>query len=96
MGKYNCTYCGKPANLRETMKVMHRYGQTYHRRMEPICAECMQNILGSYYDAAEDFTDDDEEPDISIDEAAAYYLSSGDPDDTYGYTVEELEEYLRG
>ena len=77
------------------MKVMHRYGQTYHRKMEPICAECMQNILGSYYDAAEDFTDDDE-PSIPIDEAAAYYLSSGDPDDTYGYTVEELEEYLRG
>lgn len=95
MGKYNCSYCGKPANLRETMKVMHRYGQTYHRRMEPICAECMQNILGSYYDAVEDFTDDDEH-DIPIDEAAAYYLSSGDPDDTYGYTVEELEEYLKG
>ena len=96
MGKYKCTYCGKPVNLHETIKVMHNYGQTYHRSMEPICAECMFNILSSYFDAANDWEDEDEEPSIPIDEAAAYYLSSGDPDDTYGYTVEELEEYLMG
>lgn len=95
MGKYTCHQCGGPVNLRETYKVGREYGAPYSKDIEILCADCYRKILSSYYDAIEDFTDDDE-PSIPIDEAAAYYLSSGDPDDTYGYTVEELEEYLRG
>lgn len=95
MGKYTCHQCGGPVNLRETYKVGREYGAPYSKDIEILCADCYRKILSSYYDAIEDFTDDDEH-DIPIDEAAAYYLSSGDPDDTYGYTVEELEEYLKG
>ena len=95
MGKYTCHQCGGPVNLRETYKVGREYGAPYSKDIEILCADCYRKILSSYYDAIEDFTNDDEH-DIPIDEAAAYYLSSGDPDDTYGYTVEELEEYLRG
>ena len=95
MGKYTCHQCGGPVNLRETYKVGREYGAPYSKDIEILCADCYRKILSSYYDALDDFTDDDEH-DIPIDEAAAYYLSSGDPDDTYGYSVEELEEYLRG
>ena len=95
MGKYTCHQCGGPVNLRETYKVGREYGAPYSKNIEILCADCYRKILSSYYDALDDFTDDDKH-DIPIDEAAAYYLSSGDTDDTYGYTVEELEEYLRG
>lgn len=93
-----CFRCLESVNKRETTKVLKPYGYTFDYLKEPICADCAKYILenrvrGWFLDEVDD--DDDEEPSLPIEEAALYYLSSGDPEDTYGYTQEELEEYLK-
>lgn len=98
-----CFKCLERVNKRETQKILKSYGRTFDELLEPICADCAKYILenhvwGWFRDEDEDYVSDSESNFhyIPIDEAAAYYACSGDPDDTYGYTVEELEEYLRG
>lgn len=93
-----CDRCLKPVNKRETQKVLEEYGYTFDNLYKPICAECAKDLLdqGLYsWIMKDDLDDEDDEDRIPIEEAALYYLSSGDPEDTYGYTQEELEDYLK-
>lgn len=94
MGKYRCNKCGGPVNLHESYKVAREYGTCYSKNTEILCANCLREIFNDYYDHFDNI-DDAEENEFPIEEAALYYLSSGDPEDTYGYTQEELEEYLK-
>ena len=93
-----CDRCLKPVNKRETQKILKQYGYTFDDLYKPICADCVKELFeeGLQLWILKDDIDDDEDDDrIPIEEAALYYLSSGDPEDTYGYTQEELEEYLK-
>jgi len=99
----NCECCGKRFDMieedyeyingAERMRVIgaDKIRYTYD---ETLCAECALERL--YNELPDDDDDEYEENGLSLEDAALIYASNGcDEDYTYGYSEDELEDYLK-